>query len=268
MKKISALLTRIERIFACNWLNIPYTLYFNFRSMPFKQAIKCPVYIYGFPRFYNLSGKVICPGKIKKGMVRINIQNCFYAGPENGSGQTEICNQGTIIFRGEARFGCGSKFVVSPNATIDFGAHVWCNHNCLFNCFKKITIGEKTRMAHRVQIMDTNFHYNANLTTRKVSNYLGTIEIAEKCWLANSCTIMKGTKLSKQTIIASHSLVNKDFSHLDAGSFIGGMPAKFITNNIFRIRNIELEQDIIQFFNTNPNAQHFDLPDWVTIDNI
>ena len=44
------------KIFQHNWLAI---FYFNFKMLPFKQAIKLPFDFYHHIRFENLSGKII-----------------------------------------------------------------------------------------------------------------------------------------------------------------------------------------------------------------
>lgn len=38
------------------------TLYVNFRTLPFKQAIKFPIYIYGRVKFYSLEGDIVNSG--------------------------------------------------------------------------------------------------------------------------------------------------------------------------------------------------------------
>ncbi len=40
-------------------LSILRTIYFNFRTLPFKQAIKLPIFIYGRVRLFGLNGEVI-----------------------------------------------------------------------------------------------------------------------------------------------------------------------------------------------------------------
>lgn len=48
-------------IFVHNWIAI---LYFNFKKLPFKQAIKLPFDFYYKVRFKNLKGKIIIKMKI------------------------------------------------------------------------------------------------------------------------------------------------------------------------------------------------------------
>ena len=47
-------------------------------------------------------------------------------------------------------------------------------------------------------------------------------------WVAANTTILKGSQIGDNTVIASNSMVNKVFK--ESGVFIGGMPAKVIEN--------------------------------------
>ena len=59
----------INKIFAHNFLAI---IYFNFKMLPFSQAIKLPFDFYYKIRFENLSGKVFLNSdKITRGMIKI-----------------------------------------------------------------------------------------------------------------------------------------------------------------------------------------------------
>ena len=54
-------------IFVHNWIAI---LYFNFKKLPFKQAIKLPFDFYYKVRFKNLKGKIIIKNEnIHRGMI-------------------------------------------------------------------------------------------------------------------------------------------------------------------------------------------------------
>ena len=53
--------------------NMLKTIWFNFKMLPFRQAIHFPIFLYGKSEFRNLSGKIVCNfaptwGKIKIGI--------------------------------------------------------------------------------------------------------------------------------------------------------------------------------------------------------
>lgn len=67
------------------------------------------------------------------------------------------------------------------------------------------------------------------------------ISIGNFSWIGNRTTIGPGSILPDYTIVASNSLVNKDFSILNPYSTIGGIPAKFIREGWTRVWDTERE---------------------------
>ena len=55
---------KLEECLNCHWLNPLATLYVNFRSFPFSQAVRLPFWAYGHPKFYDLSGTMRIVGKV------------------------------------------------------------------------------------------------------------------------------------------------------------------------------------------------------------
>lgn len=249
------------------WYNPFASAYICFRCLPFLQAIKLPIAIYGWPRFFNLSGNIKIKGKISFKMIKIN--SSLSGVPGNGSKSTEILNIGTIVFHGPTTIGSGCKINVFRNAKLSFGTKVYISHDCLLSSFNHVFIGTGTRIAHRCQVMDSDFHYSANMTTGTVKNPTLAVHIGERCWLANSTSIMKGSYLPDYTIIGSNSLVNKDFSKLEPGSVIGGQPAKLIAKNIWRVRNHNINSQLSNYF-SNPENEYskYILPDNITIEQL
>jgi acetyltransferase-like isoleucine patch superfamily enzyme len=91
----------------------------------------------------------------------------------------------------------------------------------------------------------------ANFEKHIVPQITRPIEIGHNCWICYSSSISGGAKIPDFTIVASHSLVGKDFSDLNNGSLIGGIPAKLIANNIYRIWNKKMTNNIYKFFQEN-----------------
>ena len=55
---------RVVNLFRRNWWAI---LYFNFKMLPFRQAVKFPFDFYGAIRFQSLRGKVELNGQVRRG---------------------------------------------------------------------------------------------------------------------------------------------------------------------------------------------------------
>ena len=239
----------IESLIFTNWFNPLYTLYFNLRSFPLKQAFVFPVFIYGRPRLQCLSGTIYIKGKVRPGMIDIN--RVKIGAPSNMGGQTEICNKGTIIFHGTGFIGTGNKIYVERGSVLDVGHHFKITDMCNIGCFCGIKLGNYCRVTHRCQVLDSNYHYVANFNKGIIPDYKKEIILGDNVWVCNTTTIQGGAIIPNHIIIASNSLVNKDFSVLDEFSMIGGSPAKFISSGLKRVENINMSKDICEFYKNN-----------------
>lgn len=242
----------LERIFATNWFNPLATLWLNLRSFPLDQALHFPVWCYGRPRINGLSGRMVIKGRLISGMIRIN--KVLVAAPSNMGVQTEILNNGLIVFKGKLHIGTGNKIVVGRNATLTIGADSKIGDMCNIGCFEHITLGDVTRLAHRSQIFDSNYHFMTNLEHGIIPNYKQPVTLGKGCWICNSTTITGGVTLPDYTTISSNSLVNKKLSGIEEGSLIGGIPAKVIATGIRRVYNREIEQQVEEFYRLNPSS--------------
>lgn len=243
-------LGRFEKLFFSNWFNPLLTIWINFRSLPLGQALFFPIWVYGRPRLYCLSGniKFKCQS-LKSGLIKIN--KVRFGAPGNMSRQTEIYNLGVIEFDGPCEIGTGNKIIVAQKATLSIGKNCCISDNCTIAAFKGINIGETTRIAHSCQVLDTNFHYIADLNKGIVVDPTAKINIGKSCWIGNSSAIVKGANLPNYAIVGSHSLVNKDFSTTENGCIIAGIPAKLIKQNVIRVFNTKIEGIIWNYM-----AQH------------
>ena len=256
-------LGRLELALASNWINPLKTIWLNFRSFPLCQAWKLPIWVYGRPRLYCLTGSMKVGGSVSSGMIKFNKDK--HAGPSLTSAQSVICNYGTIIFRGKGLIGTGTKIVVYHKCTLDLGKNFKITDFCNIGCLKGITIGEQCRIAHRCQILDSNYHYVANFTKRNVKRHGAPIHLGKGCWICNSSTITGGSQLPDFTIVASNSLVNKDFSNIEYSSLIGGIPAKYIATGFRKIENSKIEKEINDFF-SNSQKEEFPLDETISRD--
>lgn len=241
-----------------NWFNPLITLYLNFRSFPLRQAWRLPVFVYGWPRLYSLFGSMECVGKCKPGVVVLN--KTIDGMPNNPGTDTAINNWGKIIFHGKCQIYTANKINVSKDGVLDLGADSKISHMCNITAHISVYIGNHVRIAHRSQILDSNFHFIADFNKGVVKRYNKPIRIGDYCWICNSSTITAGAIIPNKTIVASNSLVNKDMSDIPEESIIGGQPAKLIATGFRRVENGKLEKEIHHFFLDNPDVNVFILP--------
>ncbi len=248
----------ILRNFWSHWFNPLYTLYFNFIFFPFRQALRLPVFVFGWPRLYAQYGTMECVDRCKTGMVRLNVT--IPGGPQYAAGHTQLNIWGKVIFRGYTRIGTGNRINVGRYGVLDMGNDSKIMNFCNITAYTRVTIGQHTRIVHRCQVMDSNYHYIADFNKRVIPNYSKPIQIGDYCWICNSTTIAGGAVLPDRTIVASNSLVSKDMSSIPADSLIGGIPAKLIGSGYRRVESEKLNKKLWHYFHDNPTERFYPLP--------
>jgi acetyltransferase-like isoleucine patch superfamily enzyme len=121
-------------------------------------------------------------------------------------------------------------------------------------CENSISIGNTVSMSWEVQIFDTDFHYMTDNGTIRRCN--APIEIGDNVWIGNRVTINKGSKVPSWAIVASNSLVNKDYSQY-AGGILAGCPAKYIASSKKRIFSYSVEKRLNEYFLEHSDAKEF-----------
>ena len=247
--------TTLEGFFSKSWLNPFATLWVNFRSLDFKDAIQLPIYVYGNPKIHSLSGSIKFLIPVHRKMVIFNYVQMF--APSGQSLNSEILNTGTIVFGGGCIIiGRGTKICVNSKAELRIGKNTKIADNINIGCYHFISMGDNTRIAHRCQIFDTNYHFIVNVATRTVRNCTGNVSIGSNCWVCNDTTVNMGAVIPDKTIVTSRSLCNKDYSNAPAFSIIGGVPAKLIKTGSTRVFNVKTEAELIAFFSTAPENSY------------
>lgn len=229
------------------------TIYVNFTFLPFKQAIRFPVFVYGKVKILNHSGKIIIEDQIRTGMIHWGINTDTFSASK-GSALVNI--SGKLIFKGAALFSV--DYVLNI-----FGECVLGKYACLANsvkvcCWNKISIGKGSRFAVESQIFDTNFHFMRNIETGRIDRRDGEVIIGDYCWIGNRTTISKGARLPDYSMVAGNSLVNKDFVSSNVKyPLLVGQPAKIVNSMRARIYDSLEEEKIEHFFKNNPEALYY-----------
>ena len=119
--------------------NVIKTVYVNFRLLPFRQAIKMPLFIYGRFLLRESEGKVVIKGDVNPGMIRIGRHDRY---PETRVSRTIWVINGKIEFNGKFSFFRGSYIMVARGAELVFGIGDYpsCGANTRIMCFDRIEI--------------------------------------------------------------------------------------------------------------------------------
>ena len=234
--------------------NIFRTLLINFSTLPFSQAIKLPIFIYGKVLFPTLDGKIHIKSPVKTKMIKIGYNKEHFCGFKGG-GCIDLMKNGILEFNGFSDISTG--VILRVNGILKFGDDSFVGAESKIICDKSITILNHTRITFQNVIMDTNFHSILNTHNNTIAPIQRDIKIGNNVWVGNRCNIMPGSQIGNGTIIAAKSLVNKDFTNLEENILIGGAPAKLITTNVKRIFNDKIDVLVNEFYINNVTQDKF-----------
>lgn len=209
-------------------LDIPKTIYFNFRYLPFRYAVKLPFFVGHTYKFAlkNYEIKFNIPlNEIKMFMIQFGNGGSIDIPPQK-YGLISV-DKGTLIFNGSARFNAGCTIRVSGGC-LSIGDNVRANRNCNISCCKEIVIGKQTLFGYNVSVRDSDGHYI--LYGEEKSNISEKINIGEHVWICANVTISKGNRIGNDSIIAANSLCIR--GTFEDGVLIGGVPAKVLRKNV------------------------------------
>ena len=243
---------KIEQKCCQPWLNIIATLYLNFRTLPIKQAIKFPLYVYGRVKFYDLKGNIKINGPIYKGMIKLGKHDDVYSHTtKNIIMLTEGSN---IIFNGHCSIANGFLLRITDRGILRFGELTQCGTDVHIICTKYIDIGNYTTISYGCILMDSNCHYTINLNTHQVNRKDGEIILGSKNWIGNNSRILKGAKTGSGCLISSNSIINHNYSEV-TNCLLAGSPASIKLNNITRCFSYERENEINDYFKQHPTEK-------------
>ena len=187
-------------------------------------------------------GCVEFDGPVSRGLLRIGFN---ISGGLCISSVSSLVVWGKLKVHGHCYIWNGVKIVVAKKAVLELGDFSNIGSDSKIYCEDHIVIGEKVSVSWESQIFDTNFHYYVHEGLIKRKN--GPVVIGHHCWIGNRTTISKNSKLPPYSIVASNSLVNKDFSSNKEGGMYVGQPARLMQEDCIRI--FEDEGVVNDFFN-------------------
>lgn len=214
------------------------SIIFNFKYLPFKQAVKLPVLIYKAD-FIKLKGTVsIESDDIYFGMIRMGfLLTRTY--PNSG---LHWCNEGRIIFRGKAVIKNDCYITCGNQGKIIFGDSFEASAGTKIVSRCGINFGKFTRLGWEVIIMDTNFHPLFDIEKQVYKKAFGPIEIGDYNWFATQCIIMPNVKTPDRCIFGARSIVTRG-AKLEPFCVHGGSPLHVLSRNVMRDYNNDQIKD-------------------------
>ena len=115
---------------------IPKTVLFNFRYLPLKQAIKLPIIVSHRVAFQRMGGSIRFDVPVRTNMVRIGFhENRSF---DQKRERAVWHNEGTVIFKGTAYLGNGTRLAntgiltLGNNFQVSGNSSIICKHETIF----------------------------------------------------------------------------------------------------------------------------------------
>lgn len=203
------------------------TIYFNLKYFPFKQAIRLPVYLSNKVYLRKLSGKIVLDCPVERGLIKIGFGNVGIFDDKMSRTIWEV--SGTVIFKGRANFGHGSKISVGEEGELIIGKDFDITAESSIIATSKISIGDNCLFSWNIQIMDTDFHDILD-NTGAVINCSKPVNIGNNVWICSNCIVLKGSDIPDNCVVGAMSLVNRALE--DAGCVYAGNPIRLVKKDI------------------------------------
>ena len=208
----------IKKVYREKWVlrSLFYTVYFNFKMLPIKQACKLPILLYK-PKFLSCNGKISILGNVAFGMIRLGRYRVpFY--PNNG---IRINLDGNIVFCGKCDIGNDSVISVGKLGELTLGNRFSATAALKLSCNYRISFKDNVTIGWDNIIMDSDFHRMTKSDMTGYTRGVGEILIGSNNWFACRNIILKNTKTPNYCTISATSVLNRDYSEFGEYSVIG-----------------------------------------------
>lgn len=206
-------------------LSLPKTLRFNFHYFPLKTALKLPVFVSHRTFLRELHGKIMLPEKVNTAMIKIGFGDVGHYDRKRSRSIWQV--SGTVAFGGKASIGHGSKLSVRGNLTL--GADFNMTAESTIVCAHQISFGNDCLLSWDILIMDTDEHPIINQDGIR-TNPDKPILVGNHVWIGCKCTLLKGTEIPNNAIVAAGTLLTSAFS--GENQVIGGNPPAVLKSDV------------------------------------
>lgn len=203
------------------------TIYFNFKYLPFRQAILIPVLISNKVYLRKLKGRIQFDCPIRPRLVEIGFDKVGIFDNKFSRSIWEVF--GTVVFKGNALIGHGSKISVGNNGTLIFGNNFEVSAESTIIAYSKVHFGDNCLLSWDILIMDTDLHKIKN-EYGEVINEPKPILIGDNVWIGCRSLILKGSIIPNNCVIGANSTVNNELN--DANNLYVGSPVRSVKSNI------------------------------------
>jgi acetyltransferase-like isoleucine patch superfamily enzyme len=156
------------------------------------------------------------------------LRTCDVVGPNTRTFfRPHIENRGRIEIGGGVRLNSNwapLELVTGPNGRVEIADGVYLNYGTLISAQKLVRIGANVMVGNYCIISDTEI---PGISDPPTAPYLEprSVEIGDGAWLAARVTVLPGTRIGANAVVAAGSVVAGD---IPAGAIVAGIPARVI----------------------------------------
>jgi len=134
---------------------------------------------------------------------------------------------GKVRFKGRCRMGTSTKIVCTGELTV--GADFISTAQTSIYCAQQIEFGAGNLLAWDITVLDNDYHSVLDEQGEKI-NPARPVKIGDRVWIGAQSTLLKGTQIGNDCIIAAGSLLHRKFE--GDGRLIGGNPARVLKQGV------------------------------------
>ena len=201
---------------------LPRTVWFNLRYLPLRQALKLPVWLAPNVRVKRMHRGGMRLGVVRTGIVRFGFHEADAVDVFSAHTVINIPNHAVIECAADVHIGQGAILCVNPGGRLRLGKNFAISGTSKIVCSDSISFGDDVQLSWDSLIMDSDAHHIFDENGNEIPN-TKPIVVGNRVWIAANTTVLKGTVIGDDSVVAGRSLLNKAYP---SNSIIGGIPAK------------------------------------------
>tara|TARA_R110000850_G_scaffold80947_2_gene174030 strand:- start:21831 stop:22502 length:672 start_codon:yes stop_codon:yes gene_type:complete len=203
------------------------TIWFNFKYLPFKQAIYFPIILSKNVYIKKMTGSIVFDCPIKYNLVSFGFGEVGIFDEKKARSIWQV--SGKVIFKGKTLLGHGTKISVEKKGELIFGSNFKVTAESSFVAHNKIEFGQNCLLSWDILIMDTDSHSVVD-SNGNIGESTKPIYIGNHVWIGCRATILKGSFVSDNCIIGASSVLNSKYEVSNA--IYAGSPAKLVKQDV------------------------------------
>lgn len=218
---------KINNLFRLNWTS---TARLNYRAGGWRCVLRMPIKVYG-PLRLHLSGRIELPEHAIRNTLIIGSRHEDYTA---SAGRAEVNVQGVWRIQGIVRIGPDCFIGVAPGALLEIGDGCAIGRDSQIHCAHHICFGRDV-FAGELYATDSTEH---QLVKQGVPQpMLGEIIVGDGVYIGFRAMLLRAV-VPAHSVVASGSVVNKDFSKQGEELLLAGVPAIVKGRATYALKNV------------------------------